>query len=118
MIVSADQDSSTGISTCATLKGAASARDVILGRLFTCIWRLTHAGLSPLAVVVYIILLVHEKRQSLGFFRASTYTLVVESEVGVGVDRVRDNAALQLGERNVVDEGCRGLANDTHDVWL
>ena len=50
--------------------------------------------------------------------RGSRSPLVVKSEVGVGVDRVRGNTALQLGERNVVDEECRGLANYTHDVWL
>jgi len=36
-----------------------------------------------------MIVLVHEKRQSLGFFRALTYTLVVKSEVlEVSVDGI------------------------------
>jgi hypothetical protein len=53
LISAADHDASTGISTWAMVKGAASTSEVIL---VTCIWRLMQAGLPPLAVVVYIVL--------------------------------------------------------------
>lgn len=52
LIFSADQEAMTGIATIATDFGAASARDVILGRLLICIWMLSIAGLPSLAVVV------------------------------------------------------------------